>query len=99
MTYLGDHTARSDTVVHANHTLVVRVLSPPQVVLVARVVGPLVDHEATALHPDGVAPVEVGVEVGAVTAALMRAPLEVPVLVKYDLQKQSLRTQFFGCLV
>lgn len=92
MTYLGDHTARSDAVVHSNHSLVIGVLPSPQVVLVAHVVGPLVDHEAAALHPDGVAPVEVGVEVGTVAAALMGAPLEVSVFIKYDLRKSSRRT-------
>ena len=90
MTYLGNHTARSDAVVDANGALVVRVLAPPQVVLVAHVVGTLVHHEAAALHPDGVASVEEGVKVGAVAAALMRATLKVPVLVKYDLRKESL---------
>lgn len=90
MTYLGDHTTRSDTVIHSNHTLVIRVLPPPQVVLVAHVVGPLIDHEVAALHPDGVASVEVGVEVGTVAAALVRAPLEVSVLVKYDLKKKAI---------
>lgn len=84
-TYLGDHTAGPDTVVDADRSLVIRVVSSPQVVLVTCVVGPLVDHEAAALHPDGVASVEVGMEVGAVTAALVGAPLEVLVFVEYDL--------------
>lgn len=86
--YLGDHTAGPDAVVDADHSLVVRVLSSPQVVLVPRVVGPLVHHKAAALHPDGVAPVEVGMKVGAVTAALVGAPLEVLVFVEYDLWGQ-----------
>lgn len=93
MTYLGDHATRSDTIVDANHALVIRVLPSPQVVLVAHVVGPLINHEAATLHPDGVTPIEVGVKVGTVAAALMRAPLEVSVFVKYDLEKQSLHTQ------
>lgn len=92
MTYLGDHTARSDTIVHSNHTLVIGVVSSPQVVLVAHVVGPLINHKAATFHPDGVTSVEVGVKVGTVAAALMRVPLEVFVFVKYDLQKQLLHT-------
>lgn len=88
LTYLWDHTTRSDTVVDADHTLVVRVLPSPQVVLVAHIVGPLVNHKATALHLDGVASVEVAVKVGTVAAALMRAPLEVSVFVEYNLQQQ-----------
>lgn len=89
MTYRGDHTAGSDTVVHSNHTLVISVLSSPQIVLVSHIVGSLIDHEAATLHPDGVTPVEVGVKVRTVAAALMGAPLEVSVFIKYDLQKQS----------
>lgn len=88
MTYLGDHTARSNAVIHSNHTLVIRVLSSFQVVLVAHVVGPLIDHEAATLHLDGVTSVEVGVKVGTVATALMIVPLKVSVFVKYDLQKQ-----------
>lgn len=95
MTYLWDHTARSDTVINANHTLVIRVLSSPQIVLIAHVVGPLIHHEAATLHPDGVASVEVGVKIGTVAAALMRAPLEVSVFVKNDLQKQQAHTDTF----
>ena len=92
MTYLGDQTARSDTVADADHTLVIRVLPSPQVVLVAHVVWFLIDHEAAALHLDGIASGEVGVEVGAVAVAFMRAPLEVSVFVEYDLQDQSSQT-------
>ncbi len=91
-TYLGDQTARSDTVVHSNHTLVVSVVPSPQVVLVTHVVGPFIDHEAATLNPNGVTSVEVGVKVGTVAAALMRAPLKVSVLVKNDLQKQSMHS-------
>lgn len=85
LTYLGDHTTRPDTVAHSYHTLVIRVLSSPQIVLVAHVVWPLIDHEAATLHPDRVASIEVRVKVRTVAAALMGAPLEVSVLVKYDL--------------
>ena len=51
----------------------------------AHVAGALVNHEAAALHPDGVAAAEVGVQVRAVVAALIAPALEVPVLVKNDL--------------
>ena len=69
--------------------LVLRVLSPPQEVLVAHVVGPVVHHEHATLHPAGVAPVQVGGELGAVAAALIGAALEVPVLVEDDLEKEK----------
>lgn len=45
----------------------------------------LIHHEAAALHPDGVAAVEVGVKVGTVAHALMVPTLEMSVLVEYDL--------------
>lgn len=51
----------------------------------AQVVGALIHHEAATLHPDGVAAVEVRVEVGAVTHTLVVPTLEVSVLVEYDL--------------
>lgn len=84
--YHGDHATGADAVVDADHALVVGVLAPAQEVLVTQVVGALVHHKAAALHPDGVATVEVGVEVGAVAHALMVPALEVSVLVEYDLQ-------------
>ena len=54
----------------------------------AHVVGALVDDEAAALHLDGVAAVEVGVQVSTVAAALMGAALEVPVLEEDNLRRR-----------
>lgn len=67
--------------------LVVGILAPPHQHLVAREVGLLVDHEEAALHPAGVAPAQVGGELGTVAAGLIGAALEVPVLVKDDLRR------------
>lgn len=60
----------------------VGILPSPQVVLVARVVGFLIDHEAAVLNPDGVAASEEEHQVGAVIAALKMAPAEVLALVE-----------------
>lgn len=68
--------------------LVIRILSPPHQHLVAHEVGLLVDHEEATLHPAGVAPAQIGCELGAVTAGFIGAALEVPVLVEDDLQSQ-----------
>merc|ERR1719474_2638534 len=81
----GDHTARPDTAGPSHHAHVVRVLAPPHEELVSHVVVAVVDHEAAALHPAGVAPAQVGGHVGAVAHALIGATLEVPVLVEDDL--------------
>lgn len=62
------------------------VLAPPQEVLVPHVVGPFIDHEVAAVHPAGVAAAQVGGEVHAVAVALIRATLEVLVLVEDDLK-------------
>ena len=78
--YHGDHAAGSDAVAHAHHAHVVRVLSPPHEVLVAHVVGTVVHHETSPLHPAGLAAVEVGGEIRTVAHALIGATLEVPVL-------------------
>ena len=84
--YHGDHTTGADAIVEAIHTLVVRVLSPPHEELVSHVVGAIVGHEATALHPARVALAQVGGHVRAVAAALIGAALEVLVLVEDDLE-------------
>lgn len=63
MNYHWDHAAGSDTVVKAHPALIVWVLALPQVILVAGVVGSLVDHPGSGVHSDGVAPAEVGVQV------------------------------------
>ncbi len=85
-TYHGDHAARPDATTPSHHAHVVSVLAPPHEVLVSHVVGAVVDHEAAALHPAGVAPAQVGGHVRAVAHALIGAPLEVPVLVEDDLK-------------
>ena len=85
-TYHGDHTAGADTVRHAHPAVVVGVLPAAQEVLVAHVVGTLVQHEAAALHPAGVAAAEVGAEVGAVAHALIMPTSKIPILVEDDLQ-------------
>lgn len=84
--YHGDHAAGADAVVDANHALVVRVLPSAEEVLVAQVVGSLIHHETATLHADGVAAVEVGVQVSTIAHALMVPTLEISVLVEYDLQ-------------
>lgn len=84
--YHWDHAAGADAVVDADHALVVGVLAPAQEILMTEVVGALIHHKAATLHPDRVATVEVGVEVGAVAHALVVPALEVSVLVEYDLQ-------------
>lgn len=54
----------------------------------AHEVGLLIDHEEATLHPAGVAPAQIGSELGTVTAGFIGAALEVPVLVEDDLQLQ-----------
>ena len=54
--------------------------------LVTHEVGTFVHHEAAALHPAGLAAVEVGGHVGTVAHALIGATLEVLVLVEDDLK-------------
>ena len=83
--YHGNHTAGPDAIAHA-HTLIVRVLSPPYKVLVSHVVGAVIDHEGTTLHPAGVAATQVGGHVRAVVAGLIGTTLEVLVLVEDDLK-------------
>lgn len=85
-THIGEGTAGADGVVVAHPALVVWVLASGQNILVASVVGLLIQHPATTFHLDRVAAAEVGVHVRAVGVALIRATLEVSVLIEYDLK-------------
>ncbi len=94
--YEGTHVsydpAGPDAVIVAHPALVVRVLAPGQDVLVAQVVGPLVQDPGTALHTNRVAAAEVDVELRTVTGALIIATLEVFVLIKHDLEEDTGRS-------
>lgn len=69
--------AGPDAVIVAQPALVVRVLPCGQDVLVAQVVGPLVQDPGPALHTDGVAATDVDVELRTVVGALVISTLEV----------------------
>ena len=66
--------------------LIVGVLASAQEVLVALVIGTLIEHPAPAVYSDGVAAAEVDPQVGAVTDAIVAATLKVSVLVEGDLR-------------
>lgn len=85
-THARNGPAGAHGVAEAQPLLVVGVVPAPQEVLVALVVGALIQHPAAAVHADGVAAAEVGLQVGAVAAALVAAALEAPVLVEGDLR-------------
>ncbi|KAF3843564.1 hypothetical protein F7725_002413 [Dissostichus mawsoni] len=68
----------------------IRSTRPSHEVLVSHVVVAVVDHEAAALHPAGLAPAQVGGHVRAVIHALIRTTLEVLLLVEGDLKEGNL---------
>lgn len=74
-----------DRVVDTHPVMEVRIVSFPQVVLVAVVVGFFIDHETATLHPDGVAVFQEAHQVHTVIAALKMAPREVLALIEDDL--------------
>lgn len=84
-THIRECTAGADGVIVAHPALVVWVFPSGQHILVAGVVGLLIQHPAATVHFDGVAAAEVRVHVRAVCVALIGAALEVPVLIKCDL--------------
>ena len=92
-THVGDEAAGAHGVAEAHPLLVVRVVAAPQEVLVALVVGALIQHPAAAVHAHGVAAAEVGLQVGVVAAALVVAALEAAVLVEGDLQRKGREAQ------
>lgn len=84
-----DGAAGLDTIVESHPLLAIGVLPGAEDVLVALVVGSLIDHPHATLHADGVAAVEVGVQVRTVGAAVVAAALELLVLVESDLWQRS----------
>ena len=86
ITYHGNHAARPNAISHSHHAHVIGVLAPSHKILVSHEVGTLIDHDATALHPAGLTPAQVGGHIRTVTAGLIRATLKVPVLVEDDLK-------------
>lgn len=85
-TYVSDKATGADGVVEAVPALVVGVLPSHEDVLVAHVLGSLVDNPSSALHPDGVTAAEVGAKLGTVAAAFVVTTLEVLVLIEEDLK-------------
>lgn len=83
---MSDKTAGADGVIEAVPALVVWILPPHEDILVAHVLGSLIDNPGPTLHPDGVTVAEVGAELSTVTGAFIVTTLEVFVLVEADLQ-------------
>lgn len=70
--------------------LEVWILPSPQVVLITTEVRFLVDHEAAALHADGVAATDEAAQVGTVIRARVPTSREVVVLVEDNLQLERI---------
>lgn len=84
-----DSFAGAEAVIEAHPVVVVRILPPPQHIHVPRIVGPLIGHPGASLHPDGVAAVQVGVEIRAVGVALVATTQEILVFIEGDLKDQQ----------
>lgn len=69
--------------------LTVRILAPPQEVLLSHIIWVFIHYEAPTLYPDRVAFGKIGVQVCTVAAALMMVALKVPVLIENDLLKKK----------
>lgn len=92
----GNEATGADAVVDAHPLMDVGIVSFPQVVLVAGVVGLFVDHEAAALHPDGVAVADEAHQVRTVIAALQMVPREVFVLIEDNLDVEIVMVLFIN---
>ena len=96
--YLRNRTTGTNGIISTHPLLEIWVFSFTYKVLVAHVVSVLVDHEAATLHPNGVALAEVGVQVGAVFAALIVATTKVLVFKENDLKlKKKHKTKITCC--
>lgn len=85
--YIFDCAAWLNAVIEAHPLLVIRVLPMAENVLVASVVGMLIQQPAATLYLDGVAAAEVSAQVRSVGGALVASTLEILILEKYDLCK------------
>lgn len=85
--YIFDCAAGLNAVIEAHPLLVIRVVPMAENVLVASVVGMLIQQPAATLHLDGVAAAEVCAQVRSVGGALVASPLEVLILEKHNLHK------------
>lgn len=88
--YHGDHAARPDAIGHSHHAHVVSVLALSHEILVSHIVRAIVNNEAAAFNPAGLAPAQEGSQFWAVVAGLILTTLEVPVLVENDLKGENL---------
>lgn len=88
--YRWNHVAGSDTAADSRPTVVVRIIPFFHEILVTYVIWPFIDHEAATLHNDGVALAEICVQICAVTRALITTALEIPVLVKSNLEYKAI---------
>lgn len=84
-TYISEEATGADGVIEAVPALVIWVLPSHEDVLVAHIVGSLIDDPGPTLHSDGVTAADVGAELWTVTAAFEVMTLEVLVLVEIDL--------------
>lgn len=87
---MRDHATGSNTIIETHPALIIWIFTPAQEVLVTHVVGTLIDHPVSTLDLDGVAATEVGMQVSAIIAALIRAPLEILVLKECYLERVNL---------
>lgn len=85
-TYISNEATGANGVIEAIPALIVGVLPFREDVLVAHILGSLIDDPGSTLHPNRVTAAEVGTQLGTVTAAFEVTTLEVLVLVKKDLQ-------------
>lgn len=83
---MSDEATGPDGVTEAVPALVVRVLPFHEDILVAHVLGSLIDDPGALFHTDGVTVSEVGAELRTVIAAFEATALEVSVLIEEDLQ-------------
>lgn len=90
--YRWNYATGSDTAADTHPTVVVRIVIFFQEILMSYVIWHFIDHEAATLHSDGVAMVEIGVEICAVAAALITMALEIPLLIKNYLEYKAMVT-------
>ena len=85
---MSDKATGADGVIETIPALVAWVLPSHEDILVAHVLGSLIDNPGPTLNPDGITVAEVGAELSTVTAAFIVTALEIFVLVEVDLQER-----------
>lgn len=81
----GNYTAGADRVIFAQPAVIHWILSFPEQILLAFVMWLFIDHEAAALHTDGVTAVNIAEHISTITIAFILMTFKILVFIENNL--------------